>query len=76
MQCGNGCADGRRLYVGVGSLTNIAEGGMEVEEGRACIYEIDLETDACRVFAGGLRNPVGKLGFIDLSKGIKAERVQ
>lgn len=51
--------DGRRLYVGVGSLTNIAEGGMAVEEGRACICEIDLETDACRVFAGGLRNPVG-----------------
>jgi glucose/arabinose dehydrogenase len=51
--------DGRKLYVGVGSLTNIAEGGMEVEEGRACIYELDLETNACRVFAGGLRNPVG-----------------
>ena len=51
--------DGRRLYVGVGSLTNIAEGGMEVEEGRACIYELDLETNHCRVFASGLRNPVG-----------------
>ena len=51
--------DGRRLYVGVGSLTNIAEGGMEFEEGRACIYELDLETKHCRVFASGLRNPVG-----------------
>jgi len=51
--------DGQRLYVGVGSLTNIAEGGMDVEEGRACIYELDLETKHCRVFAGGLRNPVG-----------------
>src|SRR5215813_13986540 len=35
-------ADGRKLYVGVGSLTNIAETGMEVEDGRACIYELDL----------------------------------
>ena len=34
--------DGRRLYVGVGSLSNIGEHGMEVEEGRACIYELDL----------------------------------
>ncbi|MEZ5705345.1 MAG: sorbosone dehydrogenase family protein [Burkholderiaceae bacterium] len=51
--------DGRRLYVGVGSLTNIAEGGMAVEEGRACIYELDIETNQCRIFAGGLRNPVG-----------------
>ena len=51
--------DGRRLYVGVGSLTNIAEAGLEVEEGRACIYELDLQTNRCRVFASGLRNPVG-----------------
>ncbi|MFT3972684.1 MAG: sorbosone dehydrogenase family protein [Amaricoccus sp.] len=51
--------DGRRLYVGVGSLTNIADQGMEVEQGRAAIWEIDLETGAARVFAGGLRNPVG-----------------
>ena len=51
--------NGRRLYVGVGSLTNIAEGGMAVEEGRACIYELDIETNQCRIFAGGLRNPVG-----------------
>ena len=51
--------DGRRLYVGVGSLTNIADQGMEAEEGRACIHELDLATGQCRVFAAGLRNPVG-----------------
>lgn len=51
--------DGQRLYVGVGSLTNIAEGGMQLEEGRACIYELDTQTNQCRIFAGGLRNPVG-----------------
>jgi glucose/arabinose dehydrogenase len=51
--------DGRKLYIGVGSLSNIAESGMEVEEGRACIYELDLATGHSRIFAGGLRNPVG-----------------
>ena len=51
--------DGRRLYIGVGSLSNIGEHGMEAEEGRACIYELDLATNRCRIFAGGLRNPVG-----------------
>lgn len=52
-------ADGRRLYIGVGSLSNIAEDGFEVERGRACIHELDLHTGQCREFAGGLRNPVG-----------------
>ena len=51
--------DGRRLYIGVGSLSNIGEHGMAAEEGRACIYELDLATHRCRIFAGGLRNPVG-----------------
>jgi len=51
--------DRRRLYVGVGSLSNIAEAGMAVEEGRAAIWELDLETGAARIFASGLRNPVG-----------------
>jgi glucose/arabinose dehydrogenase len=51
--------DGKKLYVGVGSLTNIADEGMAVEEGRACVYELDLATGASRIFAGGLRNPVG-----------------
>jgi glucose/arabinose dehydrogenase len=51
--------DAKRLYVGVGSLTNIADDGMAVEEGRACVYELDLESGNSRIFAGGLRNPVG-----------------
>ncbi|MDP1913242.1 sorbosone dehydrogenase family protein [Brevundimonas sp.] len=52
-------ADGTRLYVGVGSNSNIAENGLAEEEGRAAIHEIDIATGADRVFASGLRNPVG-----------------
>jgi glucose/arabinose dehydrogenase len=52
-------SDGKKLYAGVGSLTNIAENGMEVEDGRAAIYELDLANGSSRIFAGGLRNPVG-----------------
>jgi glucose/arabinose dehydrogenase len=51
--------DRRKLYAGVGSLTNIAEQGMEVEEGRAAIHEIDLASGSSRIFASGLRNAVG-----------------
>lgn len=51
--------DGKKLYCGVGSLSNIAESGMEVEEGRAAVYELDLAAGTNRIFAGGLRNPVG-----------------
>ena len=51
--------DGRKIYAGVGSLSNIADEGMAKEEGRAAIHEIDLETGAQRIFASGLRNPVG-----------------
>ena len=51
--------DGKKLYAGVGSLTNIADDGMEVEQGRACIYELDLAHGTSRIFAGGLRNAVG-----------------
>jgi glucose/arabinose dehydrogenase len=51
--------DGRKLYVGVGSLSNIAENGMAVEEGRAAVYELDLTSGESRIFASGLRNPVG-----------------
>jgi glucose/arabinose dehydrogenase len=52
-------SDGTKLYVGVGSLSNIAESGMAVEEGRAAIYELDLAGGTNRIFASGLRNPVG-----------------
>ncbi|MDN3921539.1 PQQ-dependent sugar dehydrogenase [Roseateles violae] len=51
--------DGTRLYVGVGSNSNVAENGIEAEEQRASILEIDLNTGAQRVYASGLRNPVG-----------------
>jgi glucose/arabinose dehydrogenase len=51
--------DGTKLYVTVGSNSNAAENGIEAEEGRAAIWEVDLATGAHRVFASGLRNPNG-----------------
>lgn len=51
--------DRRRLYVGVGSASNIGDHGLAAEEGRAAIWEIDLASGAARIFASGLRNPVG-----------------
>jgi glucose/arabinose dehydrogenase len=51
--------DGKKIYIGVGSLSNIGEHGMEAEEGRAAIYEFDVETEKNRIFASGLRNAVG-----------------
>jgi glucose/arabinose dehydrogenase len=51
--------DGKKLFVGVGSLSNIADSGMAVEEGRAALYELNLADGSSRIFAGGLRNPVG-----------------
>jgi glucose/arabinose dehydrogenase len=50
---------GTRLYVGVGSNSNVAENGIEKEEERAAIWEVDPTTGSHRVFASGLRNPVG-----------------
>jgi len=52
-------ADGRKLYASVGSNSNAAENGIDKEDGRAAIWEIDRPTGAHRVFASGLRNPVG-----------------
>lgn len=51
--------DGRKLYVTVGSNSNIAEHGLEAEAGRALILEIDAATGQTREFATGLRNPNG-----------------
>jgi glucose/arabinose dehydrogenase len=51
--------DRKKIYVGAGSLSNIAELGIDLEEGRACIYEVDIKSASSRIFAGGLRNPVG-----------------
>lgn len=49
--------DNGKLYVAVGSATNIADSGLEAEQGRAAIWEIDTATGQRRQFAGGLRNP-------------------
>ncbi|KPQ31386.1 MAG: glucose/sorbosone dehydrogenase family protein, partial [Porphyrobacter sp. HL-46] len=51
--------DGQSLFVAVGSVSNIGEAGMEAEEGRAMIWEYDLEAGRQRQFAVGLRNPNG-----------------
>ena len=55
-------ADGSKLYVTVGSNSNVAERGMAAEEGRAAIWEVDPKTGTYRIFASGLRNPNG-MGF-------------
>ncbi|GAC1656640.1 MAG: sorbosone dehydrogenase family protein [Gemmatimonadaceae bacterium] len=52
-------ADGAKLYVTIGSNSNVAENGMANEEERAAIWEVDAKTGGHRVFASGLRNPVG-----------------
>ncbi len=52
-------ADGRKLYASVGSNSNAAENGIEAEDGRAAVYEIDIVSGAKRLYATGLRNPVG-----------------
>ena len=51
--------DGSKLYVTVGSNSNVAENGMDQEEGRAAIWEVDRATGRQRIFASGLRNPNG-----------------
>jgi glucose/arabinose dehydrogenase len=51
--------DGSKLYVGVGSNSNITENGIAAEDGRAAIYEVDRMTGAKRIYASGTRNPTG-----------------
>jgi glucose/arabinose dehydrogenase len=51
--------DGKKLYVGSGSNSNITENGIEVEYRRAAVLEVDAATGASRVFASGIRNPTG-----------------
>jgi len=51
--------DGTKLYASIGSNSNVGDNGMAAEEGRAAIWEIDRATGAHRIFASGLRNPVG-----------------
>ena len=52
-------ADGSKLYVTVGSNSNVNERGSEAEQGRAAIWEVDRATGTHRIFASGLRNPNG-----------------
>ncbi len=51
--------DGKMLYVTVGSNSNVGEKGMDKEQGRAAIWQLDLESGRQRIFASGLRNPNG-----------------
>jgi glucose/arabinose dehydrogenase len=61
--------DGTKLYATVGSNSNVAEHGMQEEEGRAAIWEIDVRTGAKRRVAAGLRNPNG-MGWEPHSGGL------
>jgi glucose/arabinose dehydrogenase len=51
--------DGSKLYATVGSNSNIGENGLDKEEGRAAIWEVDLQKRSKRLYATGLRNPNG-----------------
>ena len=51
--------DGSKIYVSVGSASNVGEYGMDREEGRAAIWEINPDGSGKKVYASGLRNPVG-----------------
>jgi glucose/arabinose dehydrogenase len=51
--------DGSKLYVTVGSNSNVGENGIDAEKGRASIWEVDPKTKISRVFASGIRNPNG-----------------
>jgi glucose/arabinose dehydrogenase len=52
-------ADGKKLYAGVGSNSNAGENGIDAEKERNAVWEIDLPSGNHRIFASGLRNPVG-----------------
>ncbi|GAB1595673.1 PQQ-dependent sugar dehydrogenase [Lysobacter claricitrinus] len=51
--------DGTKLYVGVGSNSNIGENGLAVEYRRAAVLEVDVATGGSRIYASGIRNPTG-----------------
>lgn len=56
-------ADGSKIYIAVGSASNVAEHGIEAELRRACILEINPDGSGEKVYAAGLRNPVG-MGWV------------
>lgn len=62
-------ADGKLLYVAVGSNSNVAEDGLDIEANRAAIIEVNPATGDNRIFAAGLRNPVG-MGWEPHSKAL------
>jgi len=51
--------DGSKFYVTVGSNSNVGENGMDIETGRAAIWEVDVKTGEHRIYASGIRNPNG-----------------
>ncbi|CAG9201459.1 L-sorbosone dehydrogenase [Paraburkholderia sabiae] len=51
--------DGKKLYVGVGSNSNVGENGLDVEYRRADVLEVDVATGGSRIYAAGIRNPTG-----------------
>ena len=51
--------DGTKLYASIGSNSNVGENGIDAEKERAAIWEIDIASGHHRVYASGLRNPVG-----------------
>ena len=51
--------DGQKLYITVGSNSNVGENGLDIEQGRAAIWELDRASGQKRLFATGLRNPNG-----------------
>jgi glucose/arabinose dehydrogenase len=51
--------DGKKLYVGVGSNSNVGENGLDVEYRRANVLEVDIATGGSRIYAAGIRNPTG-----------------
>jgi glucose/arabinose dehydrogenase len=61
--------DGRLIYIGVGSSSNIAENGLAAEDHRANILEVSVAAKTMRIFASGLRNPVG-MAWEPVSKGL------
>ena len=63
--------DGTKLYVGIGSNSNIGERGLSLEQDRAVIWEIDPASGAHRVFVSGIRNPTA-LAFEPVSNQLWA----
>lgn len=61
--------DGKFLYATVGSNSNVAENGMEAEQGRAAIWQLDIASGKSKLFATGLRNPNG-MDFEPQSKAL------